>query len=185
MKRTFPRGLIFLFFILAASASGYPPGDTSVFNLVQQFDALAARPLWPGIEPGKTPLEIFDDKNTYLLRHPTPPAEFTAMNGHPGFLVYVGRHPSICANTSIELAGIPTATLADSMDPAVLIHECFHVFERQKPRSWRANEATLFTYPAEDSRALTLSRLELEAMSRALKSAAPECWSRRVRAIRQ
>jgi len=45
MKRTFPRGLIFLFFILAASASGYPPGDTSVFNLVQQFDALAARPL--------------------------------------------------------------------------------------------------------------------------------------------
>jgi hypothetical protein len=54
MKRTFPRGLIFLFFIPAASASGYPPGDTSVFNLVQQFDALAARPLWPGFEPGKT-----------------------------------------------------------------------------------------------------------------------------------
>jgi len=71
------------------------------------------------------------------------------------------------------------------MDPAVLIHECFHVFERQKHPLWVANEAALFTYPVEDSQALALSRLELEAMSRALAAANPACWSARVREVRQ
>jgi hypothetical protein len=146
---------------------------------------LAAQPLWPGFQPEKTPLEIFDGKNTYLLRHPAPPAEFKPLNGHPGFWVYAGKHSNVRANTSVELVGVWTATVEDSMDPAVLIHECFHAFERQKHPLWVANEAALFAYPVEDSQALALSRLELEAMSRALTAANPTCWSARVRAVRQ
>jgi len=158
-----------------------------VFDLVEVFDHLAAQPLWPGFDPRKTPLEIYDGVNTYLIRHPALPQEFTPVEGHPGFTVYSGRHATMRADTSVEVAGVMTATLerADPTQAAVLVHECFHVFQARAHPSWTANEAVLFTYPIEDAGALALARLELEAMSRGLNSPQPECWAARVRALRQ
>jgi hypothetical protein len=59
MKRTLPRWSIFLvltFSLIVANGSGSAPGETAVFNLIQQFNCLAARPRFA---PGKTPHEIF------------------------------------------------------------------------------------------------------------------------------
>ena len=158
-----------------------------VFDLVEVFDHLAAQPLWPNFDPRKTPLEIYDGVNTYLIRHPAPPAEFTPVEGHPGFTVCAGRHATMRADTSVEVAGVMTATLerADPTQAAVLVHECFHVFQAPAHPSWTANEAVLFTYPIEDAGALALARLELEAISHGLTSPQPECWAARVRALRR
>ena len=91
------------------------------------------------------------------------------------------------ANTSVKLGGLMTATLegADITLAPVLVHECFHVFQSREHPSWTANEATLFTYPIDDAVALVLTRLELEAMSRALAAPQPACWSARALALRR
>jgi hypothetical protein len=172
-----------ILFLLAWRADAASP----VFALVDEFDRIAAQPLWPGFDARKTPLELYDGTNTYLFRHPAPPAEFRPVEGHPGWMVFSGRHATMRANTSAEVGGILTATM-ESADPAmapVLVHECFHVFQAHEHPSWTSNEATLFTYPIDDAEALALARLELEAMSRALAAPEPACWSARVRALRQ
>ena len=158
-----------------------------VFALVEEFDRIAAQPLWPGFDARKTPLELYDGTNTYLFRHPAPPPEFAPVPGHPGWMVFSGRHQTMRANTSAEVGGVMTATLesgSPSMAP-VLVHECFHVFQAREHPSWTANEATLFTYPTDDVEGLALARLELDAMSRALAAPEPACWSARARALRR
>jgi hypothetical protein len=174
-----------LLFLLAWRSDAASP----VFALVEEFDRVAAQPLWPGFDARKTPLELYDGVNTYLFRHPAPPKEFTPVEGHPGFLVYAGRHSTMRADTSVEVGGAMTATFefdrADTASAAALLHECFHVFQAREHPSWTANEAVLFTYPIDDGQALALVRLEMEAMSRALVAERPECWAARVRALRQ
>ncbi len=165
-------------------------GEVSpVFSLVAEFDRLAAQSLWPGFDARKTPLELYDGVNTYLVRHPSPPEEFKPVAGHPDFRVYPGRHSTMRANTSMELAGHTTATLAferaDTAYAAVLVHECFHVFQSQNHPSWSANEAALFTYPIDNPKVVALARMEMEALSRALKAPKPECWAARVLALRR
>jgi hypothetical protein len=163
--------------------------EKSVFNLVAEFDRLAAKPLWPGFDARKTPLELFDGVNTYLVRHPAPPKEFSPVKGHPDFMVYSGRHSTMRANTSMEIAGVMTATLyfdyVNTHIAAVLVHECFHVFQAREHPKWTANEAVLFTYPVEDAAALALARLEMEALSRALSRPSPKCWAERAIALRR
>jgi hypothetical protein len=64
---------------------------------------------------------------------------------------------------------------------AVLIHESFHVYQHRRHPTWTANEAELFTYPADDDEALAWRRLETEALRRALAAAsgaASACWAR-------
>lgn len=160
-----------------------------VFALVNEFDRLAVQPLWPGFDARKIPLELYDGVDTYLVRHPTPPSEFTPVASHAGFMVYSGKHSTMRANTAIKLAGQMTATFsftrADTGDAAILIHECFHVFQALEHPSWTANEAVLFTYPIEDAEALSLARLEMEALSRALNAQRPECWAARVSSLRR
>ena len=68
---------------------------------------------------------------------------------------------------------------------AVLMHECFLVFQAQEHLNRTANEAALFTYPVEDVIALALSRLEMEALSRALQAPSPICWTSRAIALRR
>jgi hypothetical protein len=172
---------IFLLLLACRAESATP-----VFALVHEFDREAAKPLWPGFDARTIPVELFDGVNTYLYRHPAPPAEFKPVDGHPGFFVFAGRHESVRANTSVELAGVTTATLesANGTSAAVLVHECFHVFQARAHPSWTANEATLFTYPVDDPKALALARLEMEALSRALAAPQPACWAGRVHALR-
>jgi len=171
-----------LLFVLALPAAA----ATSVFALVDEFDREAAQPLWPGFDPRATPIELYDGVNTCLCRHPAPPPEFKPVEGHRGFFVFPGRHQSVRANTSVELAGVITATLerADTTPAAVVIHECFHVFQAREHLP-AANEATLFTYPIGNADALALARLEMTALSRALAAPQPACWAGRVRALRR
>jgi hypothetical protein len=186
MYRLLTRLLFFLFLIQSA---GRVEADNSVFDLVVEFDRLAAQPLWPGFDARKIPLELYDGVNTYLVRHPAPPRDFLPVDGHPGFMFFSGRHATMRANTSIEIAGAMTATLTfervATRQAAILVHECFHVYQTQTHPNWTANEAVLFTYPIEDAAALALARLELEAMSRAQAAPRPECWVGRMLVLRR
>jgi hypothetical protein len=92
------------------------------------------------------------------------------------------------SNTSVILAGVPTATVmlrpSDGSSArewaAVTVHEIFHVFQRSRHPSWTANEAELFTYPVDDVGALALRRAETSALRRALgagRSDSLSCWA--------
>ena len=181
---------VFLLLVMVLPVAGSAQNETAtpVFALIEKFDHIAARPLWPGFDPLHTPIELFDGTNTYLYRHPAPPKEFTPVKGHPGVYVFPGRHSTVAADTAADLAGVLTATMifhaADEASAAVLAHECFHVFQARQHPSWTANEVSLFTYPNTNPENLALMRLEMEAMRRALAAATPECWAARVRAIR-
>lgn len=172
------------------SLAGPGPSESQpidAFALVAEVDRLAARDLWPGFDPRTVPVAIYDGDRTLLFRHPAPPEGFEPVAGREGVWAYPGRHPGVVANTSAEIGGTPTATLmpaaADSVPKwaGVLVHESFHVFQRQRHPGWRANEAELFTYPVGDAGVLTLRRLEAEALRRALASrdsADVACWGR-------
>ncbi len=125
--------------------------------------------LWPGFDPQKIPVAIYDGKHTVLRHHPSPPPEFK--NG-----VYEGRHAAVTGNSSIEIGGVETATvLKTDPTPGLIAHEQFHVHQRTKHPAWSANEADLFTYPVDDAEALALLRRETDALRNALtgdKSAA-------------
>lgn len=98
------------------------------------------RLLWPGCNPLKIPLAVYDGHQTFLFWHPHGPQGFTAMDkGKPSGVVYGGRHPAVTANTCAEIGGVLVATvmldrpsLVRNLDePAALaIHEAFHVFQR-------------------------------------------------------
>jgi hypothetical protein len=157
------------------------------FAVVAEADRLAARDLWPGFDPQAVPVAIYDGKRTLLFRHPAPPQGFLPVPGHNRVWAYAGRHPSVTANSSAELGGVRTATLmppADSVSlrerAGVLVHEAFHVFQRERHPAWSANEVDLFAYPVDDSELLALRRMETEALRRALAARTPErsaCWA--------
>jgi hypothetical protein len=87
-----------------------------------------------------------------------------------------GRLEGVTANTSGTIGGVGSALLLlpRGVAPtptrgAVLVHEAFHVFQRERFPKWSANEADLFTYPFEDSDSLTLRVRETRALRGALK----------------
>ncbi|HEV2121173.1 MAG TPA: hypothetical protein VGW38_00165, partial [Chloroflexota bacterium] len=149
------------------------PGDA--YAVVIEADRLAARDLWPGFDPRAIPVAIYDGERTLLFRHPAPPAGFRPVSGRDGVWAYPGRYSSVTANSSAEIGGVSTATLmpatgAGSLlrQAGILIHEAFHVYQREHHPAWQANEAELFTYPVDDAELLTLRRMEAEALRRAL-----------------
>lgn len=157
-----------------------------------EFDRAAARNLWPGFDPSKTPLAVYDGAQTWLRNHPSPPAAFVAVQGSPNLRVFKGLHESVRANTSVEIGGVLTATVMLDRRPdispraaaALIAHECFHVYERQHHPEWRANEAVLFTYPVEDVRAAALAVLEREALQKALDTG-DRCWAALFASVRK
>lgn len=143
-------------------------------KVLDEFDRMAQLELWPTFDPHRIPLALYDGQRTLLLRHPRPPQGFRELPEPPGVCAFEGQHPSVRANTSIELEGIPTATLlldetrsAEEL-AATLLHEAFHVFQRERHPDWCANEAELFVYPVEDVDVLRTRWLETEALRRAL-----------------
>jgi len=150
-----------------------------------EFDRLAVLPLWPGFEPLKTPVAIYDGERTILVRHPSPPEGFKA---EEDFRVFPGRHPAMNANNGVDLGGVKTATLIVHPEAgpsarewaSTLIHETFHVFQRQRHPTWQGNEGELFLYPTGDAALLAARRLETEGLRRALKAADAKeaaCWT--------
>lgn len=171
--------------VLPAMAADPPRGTAEA--VLAEFDRLTALPLWPGFDPKRIPVAIYDGSRTVLARHPAPPSGFTRAGE---VWVFPGQHPAMRANTAIDLGGASTATLL--VDPAaprgarewasVLVHEAFHADQRARHPSWQANEMELFTYPFENAEALAGRRLETEALRRALASADPKdaaCWASR------
>lgn len=181
--------LVALALIPASCGSGPGPATTGAdpFAVIAEADRLAARDLWPGFAPTTIPVAIYDGEQTLLFRHPGPPEEFSRVPDRDGVWTYAGRHPSVVANTSTELAGVRTATLMPAASQAalqaragILIHELFHVFQRERHPGWSANEAEFFTYPVDDAAQLALRRLETEALRRALAVNDPDevaCWT--------
>jgi hypothetical protein len=169
--------VVLLGFLLAGVATAADPHafEPAIPAVLAEFDRVCSRPLWPGFEPCRTPLVIFDGRKTWLVRHPDPPPEFSAAGERPEARLFEGRHPSVHANTFVDVAGTPTASAileGKIGNPrglaALLIHETFHVFQGERHAGWGANEADLFVYPVEDARALALRRLESIALRRAL-----------------
>jgi hypothetical protein len=147
-----------------------------VIEILDAESHLDISDLWPGFAPLEIPVAVFDGDRTILARHPAPPVEFEPLPGHPGVLIYEGRHPVMTACTTGEIAGVRTALV--TLDPedhtpvdesaAVLVHESFHVYAGSRHRDWGANEAQAFLYPVEDTLGLALRRLEEDALRQAL-----------------
>lgn len=183
MKRAAVAGLSMLLGLPVLVAVAEPVKLTAAAVLAE-FDRMAEFPLWPGFDPKRVPLAIYDSERTVLVRHPSPPPEFKKEGG---LWIYAGQHSGMRANTSTELGGVTTATLL--LDPqrgrdarkwaSVLTHETFHVFQRERHPTWSGNEAELFTYPLDAGR-LAARRLESEAFRRALAAKDLKdvvCWS--------
>jgi hypothetical protein len=169
--------------VLAMLALSAPAADVPA--LLRAFDAMAAHPPWPGFEPGSTPVAVYDGARTWLRRHPSPPGGFDAVASTQGLFVFDGLYPALRANTSAEIGGVLTATVMNADSAAVLMHECFHVYQRQHHPSWQANEAALFTYPVEDAGNAALATLEALALRRALSSPDASCWAARAAQTRR
>lgn len=171
--------------LLVSMAAAQPlPRVVEVFH---EFDRIGAQPLWPGFEPHTVPVEVFDGTNTYLFHHPKPPAGFHPLEGATGVFGFAGQHDTVRANTGTEVNGVATATADISQSratvpelAALLIHETFHVYEKQAHPKWAANEGELFIYPLDDAKLLQQRRLETLALVRALgakNDRDARCWA--------
>lgn len=62
---------------LAAARASFAQGESrpspALQALLAEFDRQAAKALWPGFDPRRTPLAIYDGRVTWLVRHPSPP----------------------------------------------------------------------------------------------------------------
>lgn len=163
-----------------------------------EADRLAAAPLWPGFDPRRVPVAIDDGESTWLFRHPGPPSEVVPSGDRPDVWTFADRHPSVYANSAVELGGTPAATVMMDLDrdhrapvtdlAALVVHEAFDVFQAERHPGWGGDEGELFLYPAEDTEALALSRLETEALRRALAEDRPnraERWAATATTLRQ
>lgn len=173
-----------------SAAAAQSPGAAPAVELeVERISA--AQPLWPGFDPLAVPLAIYDGQQTWLFRHPNPPAGFAAVAGSaPAARAYQGRFPAVTSNSSAEIGGVMTATLlADGTraqtPPAelasVALHESFHVYQRRHHPGWSGNEGDLLVYPVTNPDLLAARRLESAALQRALanvENAGAACWAR-------
>ena len=158
-----------------AQASGASP---DVFTFVRALDEAASRNVWPGFEPSRVPLALFDGERTVLLRHPSPPPEFTPWPDHPGALVVNGRHPAVAGNSTREIGGVRTATVIATLSQSVesttlaVVEEVFHVFWLARHPVFRPDEMARYGYPldaADNQRAILA---EDEALARAIRGGA-------------
>lgn len=180
-------------FLLALA--GVHPAAPRVVQVLKEFDRISSRPLWPGFEPRRIPLEVFDGGRTWLLRHPSPPADFHPFSGEKDIAVFEGRHETLRANTAIILGGVTTATASfegHAETPrrlaGLLLHEAFHVFQARRHPSWGGNEVEQLLYPVENAAILALRRLESAALARSLAAdehPAARAWAARALAFRR
>lgn len=178
---------------LAAQGPGAAPA------IEREFEGLAGQQvLWPGFDPLSVPLAIYDGQQTWLFRHPKPPATFATVAGSiPAARAAAGRFPAVTSNSSAEIGGVMTATLlADGPRgqrpaaelAAVAMHEAFHVYQRSHHPGWSGNEGDLLVYPVANPDLLAARRLESAALQRALanvENAGAACWARVALAYRR
>ena len=158
----------------APQAATQPPPD--VFAFVRALDEAASRAAWPGFDPSAIPVALFDGARTILLRHPSPPPEFSPLPGRPGVLVAKGRHPAVTSNSTREIGGVRTATvIATPAEPVertmlAVVEEVFHVFWLARHPAFRPDELARYAYPLDDADNLRALLVEDEALARAFES---------------
>ena len=139
--------------LLAASPTilaqdGIQPIDLArIRELYHLTDAVGER-IWPGFDTRVLPIAINgDDQQELLVGHPHPPAPFAAhgdVDGVPAFLRQgCTRYGPKGGGWAVDLGGEKTAYVgtwrgkgATEEYLALLLHECFHVFQarlQQKP----------------------------------------------------
>jgi hypothetical protein len=172
---------------VAPSAQARTP---DVFAFVRALDDASSKTLWPEFNPSSLPIALFDGENTILLRHPSPPPEFSPMPGHPGVLIAPGRQPSVVSNSTRDIGGVRTATViatpAQSIESTSLavMEEVFHVFWLARHPSFRPDEMTRYGYPVSDADNLQRLFAEDEALARALAAGdAEDAWRWAARAL--
>jgi hypothetical protein len=157
-----------------------PAAAVDVYAVVAEVDRIASRTiLWPDFDPRRVPVAIYDGRTTLLFRHPHPPKEFISLSSRRGVWAFPGRHETVTANAPAELGGVLTATvmlppaskLSLKERAALVVHEMFHVHQRERHPKWAGNELELFTYPFEDAELLALRRIETESLRRAERAA--------------
>ena len=174
--------------LLPAPASALQTGAGDLFAVMDEVDRMAAAELWPGFDPRRVPAAIYDGRNTLLFRHPQPPAGFVSLSSRQGVWAFAGRHESVTSNAPVKLGGVWTATAmltpglsgTTTEAAATVVHEMFHVFQRERHADWQANELDLFAYPFDDAELLRLRRLESESLRRAAGATTSRdatCWA--------
>ena len=161
------------------------PAERDAFAVVRAIDGTRARQVWPGFDPAEWPIAVFDGTQTILLRHPTPPSEFTQMPagaapprgpmpGQPAVFTMRGRYPALLGNSTRDIAGVRTATViappTQPLDNILLayVEEVFHVFFLRRHANIRPNEMVRYGYPVSDAWNLERILAEDEALARAL-----------------
>ena len=155
-------------------------GRTSkAFALWEEAGKCASAVLWPGFEPEKMPTLIFDGSNTYAFGFASLPKGFSPAENRPGVGVTKGRHPLLVADQRVQLDNVYAASClafpeffreSPRLLMGTLIHEQFHVFQALRHPDWLPNDAHLFSYPPDTADSVFLSRLEVEALKRAVLS---------------
>jgi hypothetical protein len=183
--------------LLCPPAPAQTSGAGELFAVMDEVDRIASSELWPGFDPRRIPAAVFNGRDTFLFRHPSPPAEFISLSSRQGVWAVPGRHESVKANAPVKLGGVWTATVLLTPErrrktrdaAALVVHEMFHAFQRERHADWQANELDLFTYPFDDAEVLRLRRLESEALRRAADVAASRsaasCWAASAVALRR
>ena len=168
------------------TASGpLPAVSERIDSIIRAFDEAGTKAIWPGFDAKAWPIAVFDGERTVLLRHPSPPPEFTAVPGRPGVLVFPGRYPAVTGNSTRDIAGVRTATVvattAEEVENALLasVEEVFHVFWLSRHTGFRPNEMARYGYPLTDVDNLRLILAEDEALARALaaEDGAAAAWA--------
>jgi len=196
MSRLTQPGLAAVLLLGVVAIAGTEPQIEDPFRVVEQLDGLAEKQLWPGFDPRKYPVAIYDGNRTWLFRHPQPPEqEFTRSERDTEVWFHQGRHPAMRSNSKASIGGITTGTLLLTFRPgrsareeaSILIHETFHIFQDARYPRWTANEAHRFTYPVADLANYLATILEDNALARALETEDVEStagWAARAMELR-
>lgn len=203
MKRVWLGGLFAACCSTVLTAAQGPKPFTPAIDLEREVERISALfpkgELWPGYDPLSIPLAVAWGPQTYLFRHPSPPAGFKPVTGAtPNTFVRDGRLEEVTANSSAKIGGVLTATILPGPPTTggpfpqqlapVAFHEAFHVFQRARHPDWIANELDLIIYNFEVPQLLSFRRLESDALRRALLSYDAEkskCWIRTALAFRK
>ncbi len=190
-------------FAVISSAASIPLKKADLhdpFEIIAEVRRLEGLTLWPGFEPEKIPLGLFDGERTYLIDFPGMPEGFAPVTGRPDILSCIGRHPSIFGNTCVQINGLWMASLIPvrrseftgkkislTETAAVVIHEKFHVFQAVRHPAWKPNDGVLLSYPQDTAEILDRRSREIESLRRAVLSLSPgdTAWAQTAAALRR
>jgi len=143
----------------AAGGRGLGNRDIHRIRELHHLTDVLGDKLWPGYDTRKIPIAVNnDDRQEILIGHPAPPREFRDFKGHDidGKPVMirdgVTRYGPRSGGWAVQLGGEHTAYVSvlqkgQSTESylSLLLHECFHVYQRRYRQRAEGNVASLPT----------------------------------------